>query len=115
MLVIFIVCGLFVLILFLFVTVSHDDYTDPLKGPNDCQLIWEEHLAKRAIAGDKLHYLGKKQRQQIRGVDLYRCQKCGQVGAPWEINHWKFDLDTVEEDRLPDACRCGGTVILIDD
>ena len=45
----------------------------------------------------------------------YKCAACGNVGSPWQINLWTRDLDTVKEDVIPGGCKCGGTVILIDD
>ena len=75
----------------------------------------DEIYSKAAAQGDKLEHLSKKKRQQIRGVDLYQCTKCGVIGPPWSINRWVRDLDTVEEDVIPGGCKCGGTVVLIDD
>ena len=77
--------------------------------------ILDEIYAKAAAKGDKLDHLSKKSRQQIRGVDLYKCANCGKIGAPWEIQTWRKNLDTIDEDVIPNGCRCGGTVFLIDD
>ena len=77
--------------------------------------IRDEVYAKAAAKGDKLKHLGKKKRQQIRGVDCYKCMSCGESGPPWQINIWIKDLDTIEEDIIPNGCKCGGTVVLIDD
>jgi hypothetical protein len=76
----------------------------------------DEVYAKAAARRDKLEHLGKKKRQQYRGVDAYRCMGCGEVGAPWSwLPATGVDLDEVEEDIIHNVCPCGGVIVLIDD
>jgi len=121
-------CGLLAIVCFIRAINGHNASKDPETGfpypPSKELLDWhrgnmesikDQFHATAAAKGDKLKYLGKKKRQQIRGVDSYRCKKCDVVGSPWQINIWTKDLDTIEEDVIPGGCKCGGTVVLIDD
>jgi hypothetical protein len=76
----------------------------------------DEVYSKAAARGDKLEHLGKKKRQQYRGVDCYKCNKCGKGGPPWIwIPETGIDLDDIPEDVIPGVCPCGGIIILVDD
>lgn len=102
-------------LLLILINPGYPDDEEKIRAGGLCESILDEHYSKVAASGDKLKYLSKKRRQQIRGVDYYKCEECGEVGPPWNIDLWTEDLDTVDEDVIPGGCRCGGTVVLIDD
>jgi len=76
----------------------------------------DEMYAKAAAQGDRLENLSKKKRQEVRGVDMYRCNKCKRSGAPWSWMHdTDKNLDDFSSDEIPGVCPCGGVIVLIDD
>lgn len=78
-----------------------------------CDNLLDEAYSKAAACGDRLAYLSKTKRQEIRGVDMYKCNKCGKSGAPWSWHG--TDLDKIVSDEIHGVCPCGGVILLIDD